>query len=283
MSDTPMRPIAWANFLAAAWGKRFPVDVTMIALEYSQRFADPIKAIQQAEIDSFEGALFPLTKTGKWAILYNPTITSPGRINFTLAHELGHYLCHRQLNPAGFECGEDRLLGLDRNAVRRTLEQEADSFASYLLMPIDDYREQVGRQDMTLDLLGHMADRYQVSRTAAALKWLDFTAECAALVVATNGFVLWCWRSKLAKRRGIYFARGAPLPSASWAANPGLAADTKGLVLPEGVWRDGGEARELSIFADRYEMTISLVMFGEEPANGGLKWSRQVSKPGVTC
>jgi hypothetical protein len=238
--------------------------VETIALEYSKRFPDSIKTIQKAEIDSFEGALCPLPKGGKWAILYNPSITSPGRVNFTLAHELGHYLCHRQLNPAGFECGEDRLLGLDRDAARRMIEQEADSFASYLLMPIDDYREQIGRDEMTLELLGHMADRYCVSRTAAAIKWLDFTPRCAALVVATNGFVLWCWRSKSAKRRRIYFERGMALPAASWAANPGIVANGAGLSLPRGVWTDQCEVQELAIFADRHEMTISIILFGEQ-------------------
>ncbi|MFB9047283.1 ImmA/IrrE family metallo-endopeptidase [Sphingobium indicum] len=264
MTKEPTRPIPWANLLGQAWGNRFPVDVRTIALEYSTRFPDPIKTIAQAEVATFEGALYPLPKSGKWAILYNPNITSAGRINFTLAHEFGHYLCHRNRNPAGFECGEDRVLGIDSDATIRQIEQEADTFASYLLMPIDDYREQVGRSEMSLDLLGHASDRYGVSSTAAAIKWLDFTSKCAALVVATNGFVLWCWRSKAAKRRRIYFERGMPLPAASWAANPHLVASPSGLALPKNVWSSRSDAREMAIFADSYEMTISLVVFGEE-------------------
>lgn len=208
----PTRPIPWANFLGQAWGKRFPVDVRTIALEYSKRFADSIKTIKAAEIDTFEGALCPLPKAGKWAILYNPGIASPGRINFTLAHELGHYLCHRTVNPAGFECGQQGILGFGDDEAMRQIEQEADTFASYLLMPIDDYREQVGRSAMSLELLNHAADRYGVSRTAAAIKWLDFTTECAAIVVATNGFVLWGWRSRSAKRRRIFYEKGMELP-----------------------------------------------------------------------
>ncbi len=89
-------------------------------------------------------------------------ITSAGRINFTLAHELGHYLVHRALNPNGFKCGQERVLGLDRDATRRKIEQEADAFASYLLMPMNDYRAQVGGDDMTLELLHQCANRYGV-------------------------------------------------------------------------------------------------------------------------
>ncbi|WOF41720.1 ImmA/IrrE family metallo-endopeptidase [Sphingopyxis indica] len=267
MTKDPARPGAWANLLSQAWGSRFPVDVKAIALEYSTRFPDPIKTIAKADVATFEGALCPLPKSGKWAILYNPGISSPGRINFTLAHEFGHYLCHRSLRPLGFECGEESIYGVGNDDDERRIEQEADTFASYLLMPIDDYRDQVGRGTMCLDLLAHAANRYAVSSTAAAIKWLDFTSEPAALVVATNGFILWCWRSKAAKRRGIYFERGTPLPAKSWAANPTRVAGANGIELPRNVWSPRSEAREMAIFADRYEMTISLVVFGEEVWN----------------
>ncbi|RJY06918.1 ImmA/IrrE family metallo-endopeptidase [Aurantiacibacter aquimixticola] len=136
----PTRPKAWANFLGRLWGARFPVDVRQIALEYSSRYPDRIKKIQ--EFADFEGALFPLPKSGQWAILYNPD-APPGRINFTIGHELGHYLVHRAAEPQGFQCGEKQVLGYDRDADRRRIEQEADEFASYLLMPMDDFRGQV--------------------------------------------------------------------------------------------------------------------------------------------
>ncbi|MBB4642952.1 ImmA/IrrE family metallo-endopeptidase [Rhizorhapis suberifaciens] len=260
--------------MSKLWGARFPVEVKTIALEYTQqRFADPIKKIAEASVDHFEGALAPLPKSGKWAILYNPNIASAGRINFTLAHELGHYFAHRHLNPGGFECGEKQVLGVDRDAERRRIEQEADAFASYLLMPMDDYRAQVGRDEMTLGLLRQCADRYDVSMTAAAIKWLDLTPKCAALVVATNGFVLWCWRSPLAKKRGIYFPSGMELPAGSLAAQPGLILSEveRGIMLDRSVWGGGSDVREMAIFADRYEMTISLLVFDGE-AYGYAPW-----------
>lgn len=270
MNSDPTRPAAWANFLASAWGPRFPVQVETIALEYTKRFPDPIKAIAKADGENFEGALYPLPKTKQWAILYNPNITSKGRINFTLAHELGHYLVHRANNPAGFECGAERLLGLDREEARRTIEQEADTFASYLLMPIDDFRTQVGTVPMSFDLLGHCVNRYEVSSTAAAIKWLEFTADCAVLVTAINGFVLWCWRSKAAKRQRIYFPPGMELPDASWAANPNLSlqAGSGGIEFESSVWGVPGSAREMAMFSDRHEMTISLLIFEKQQVLG---------------
>jgi Zn-dependent peptidase ImmA (M78 family) len=239
------------------WGPRFPVDVRLIALEYSKRFSDPVLKIEEAAVLRFEGALAPLNKKGGWAILYNPDIRSTGRINYTLGHEWGHYLCHRHHKPAGFECGESDVLGGSRQQ-----ELEADQFASYLLMPLDDYRNQVGNQRMTLDLLKHCADRYDVSLTATALKWLESTSLCAAVVVATNGFVLWCRRSAAATRARIFFPEGMELPAGSLAASGNRLAPTDGLDLAPGVWWNR-PVREVAIFADNYEMTISLLVFEE--------------------
>ena len=256
----PTTPCAWANTLVTMWGPRFPVDVKQIALEYSgTRFPDPIHKIAEADVSRFEGALYPLTKKGGWAILYNPKMRSPGRINFTLGHEFGHYLVHRQLNPLGFECGESNMLGTSPDEQRRKIEQQADQFASYLLMPLNDFREQIGRNRMSLDLLRHCADRYAVSHTAAALKWLESTSECAVVVAATNGFVSWAYPSKAARRARIYFPFGMELPRGSIAS--GDRSDCMEADLGPGIWSSHRSVREMTIRADSYEMTITLLVF----------------------
>ncbi len=257
MKTDPTTPCGWANTLVTMWGQRFPVDVRVIATEYSTRFSDPILKIAEAEMPGFEGALGPLKKRGGWGILYNPLIRSTGRINYTLGHEFGHYLCHRHQEPAGFQCGESDVLG-----ATVTQEREADQFASYLLMPLNDFRKQIGNQKMTLDLLRHCSDRYDVSFTASALKWLESTNLCAAVAVATNGYVLWCRRSAAAGRQRIYFPCGMELPPGSLAADGGrsLLSDGEGVNLAPGIWSNR-PTREVAIFADHYEMTISLLVF----------------------
>lgn len=259
--------------LSKVWGARFPVDVKCIALEYSKRFPDPIFKVAEADVSSFEGALWPLNKKGGWAILFNPSITSPGRINYTLAHELGHYFAHRATVPAGFQCGEGDVLGSAAKAALKQQEREADEFASYLLMPFDDFRQQVGQQRMSLDLLKGLADRYAVSLTAAALKWIEATEECAAVVVATNGFVSWCRPSTAARKARVYFSCGMEIPARSIAAIGESASRSEGINLPCGIW-NGMPVREIAIFADRYEMTISLLIFDHAaPVDG---WDDEV-------
>jgi hypothetical protein len=262
MTGDPTTPPAWANFLVRLWGRdRFPVDVKQIALEYSKtRFAeDPVRTVTAASIPTFEGALMPLFNKGGWAILYNPSISSPGRINYTLAHEWGHYLCHRHQVPGGFECGQSAVLG-QASGKNRDREREADQFASYLLMPLDDYRAQVGSQEMTLDLLRHCADRYGVSLTAAALKWIEYTSTCAVVVVGINGFVSWCRRSDSAMKSRLFFPSGMELPALSVAARGDRESPAEGQQLGPSVW-SRHPVREMAIFADHYEMTISLLVF----------------------
>jgi Zn-dependent peptidase ImmA (M78 family) len=64
-------------------------------------------------------------------------LTSPGRIRFTQAHELGHYILHR-LECDHFECTDKDMLSSAPGI--RNNEAESDLFASCLLMPLDDYR-----------------------------------------------------------------------------------------------------------------------------------------------
>src|SRR4051794_34695953 len=93
-------PIRWAIDLslllnAVLGSNRFPVDIPAVAKEYSlKRYPDdPISLVKGAELPGFDGALHraPTGKKG-WGIVYNNAIASKGRINFTLAHEFGHYL-----------------------------------------------------------------------------------------------------------------------------------------------------------------------------------------------
>lgn len=170
--------------------------------------------------------------------------------------------------PGGFECGVTDVLGGTHDQ-----EREADSFASYLLMPLDDFRAQVGKQSMSLDLLRHCADRYGVSLTAAALKWLESTSRCAAVVVAINGFVLWFRRSAAAERARLFFPPGMELPAGSLAARGDALVAPEGENLPAGVWANR-PVREVVIFADKYEMTISLLVF-EDLGAMPLDWTEE--------
>ncbi|MFX1761493.1 ImmA/IrrE family metallo-endopeptidase [Paraburkholderia sp. A1RI-2L] len=184
---------------------RFPVKVDELALEYSRQcFADsPIDKVVGEDMDDFEGMLAANKARSKWLIVYNSAVRSEGRKRFTVAHEFAHYLMHRHQQDR-FECGTDDIETGDNNG--RDIEAEADVFASTLLMPLDDFRRQVDGQPVSFDLLGHCADRYGVSLTAAALRWTEIAPKRVVLVASRDDHMLWAKSNDAAFKSGAYFA-----------------------------------------------------------------------------
>ncbi len=287
----PSTPQAWAIHLSQlvkifhdAHGlDPFPIKVEPLAREYSRQVFpnEPITLVDGLELSGgFDGMLMPNPHVpGEWGIVYNKAIRSPGRINFTLAHELGHYLLHRHISPSGIQCGSREML--DWRSELGAIEAQANTFASFLLMPLDDFRRQVAGETTSLDLMRHLADRYEVSITAAILKWLDMTTQRAMLVVSRSGFIDWARSSDSLMKSGVFYrARQqiTPLPEQSLAGGKGLAigtyAETK---HPRGVWPGNEDVHEMTIFSPTNEMTITLLLYPDDAPNK--RWARDLDEP----
>jgi hypothetical protein len=278
----PATPEAWANRLTQMLNlfqkvhrqPRFPVDVASIAMDVSRQFFpdEPITMVEGLPLSpGVEAALMPRRgDSGEWGIVYNDTIASRGRRNFGLAHELGHYFLHRQHLREGRECA-GRDMGEWRNGRQRTpheiMEAEANTFASYLLMPLDDFRDQMKGRTVDIDTMTAMSERYGVSLTAAILKWLSMTDRRAMIVVGRDGFIDWAWSSAPLIKTGIYYAarhETIEVPPASMAAQgaaPGTARN--GVTHAPGIWRGSEPVREMTVFSSSNEMTISLLLYPE--------------------
>lgn len=274
MPIPPKRPIAEANRLStllnmSIGSERFPVDVEQLAKDYGQQFGhdDAITNVIGHDLPGFEGALYRTERDGRseWALLYNSAITVPGRIRFTIAHELGHYILHRKVRDK-FQCSEEDMLQWESDD--RRIEAEADTFASYLLMPLDDFRRQLRDDVVDIDRLASCATRYGVSLTAAILKWLEFTAQRAIFVMSRDGYILWARSSESAYRSGAFFRTRdvpVPIPTASLAASDTAEGiERSGVELDARIWlpREPKEMclREMRITSDRYEQTMSLLI-----------------------
>ena len=264
-----------ANRISKLWklrpGPRFPVDVREIALTYSQTFScvDKIMDVKGGAFSRFDGALlFNADKPTKkeWGIVFNENATH-GRQRFTISHELGHFVLHRQMQKV-FECGQDEVC---TSAGEETdIEAEADKFASYLLMPADDVRAQIDPRDLsiTFDQLSTLADRYGVSLQAVMLKWLELTERRALVVVLMDDHMLWARSSQNAFKSGLWFRTRngppVPIPPASLAANAEVAREEVGKTIDARIWFPqepaGMSLREMKISADNHRQIMSLLV-----------------------
>lgn len=279
MIKMPNNPIKWANrisnmldYVSKAHGlKRYPIDIASIASEYSRQAYpnEPLSLIKGEKLSNqIEGMLLPNpNKNNEWGIIYNSSIKSKGRINFTLCHEFGHYLMHRNKSPSGFQCSSRDMMKWDSE--KALVEMEANTFASHLLMPLDDFRRHLHRREVTLELFGELSNRYSVSITATILKWLEITNQRAMIVVGKDGFIDWAWSNAKLMKSGIFFkARQTTteLPSQSLAARRDKNIDNSiGVTHPKGVWLGDEEVKEMAIITDEYDnMTISLLIYPQQ-------------------
>lgn len=235
---------------------RFPVDVEQLALEYSRmRFPQSyVASVEKIDVPGVEGSLTSNADGSRWRIGYSAAHGSPGRIRFAVAHEFGHFMLHRALQTS-FECTERDLY--ERDATARKLESEADTFASYLLMPLDDFRAQLKGRPMGPAFLEHCRQRYGVSRVAAALKWIEIASERAFVVAARDGVLLWARANDAASNSGLMLATGQSkieVPARSLLAEVARGLDGGSRESDARIWfpreRAGKMVEEMAIRVD---------------------------------
>lgn len=245
-------------------GDRFPVNIDQLAKGAAEllNWQDPITDITPINLANFDGMLATNDKKSKWMIGYNDSLTSQGRIRFTKAHELGHYMLHRD-QQSEFMCSKEDMLKWDSG---KNIEIEADKFASHLLMPLDDFRKQMNG-DISFDSLGHCADRYGVSMTATILKWLSYTEEKAVLVVSKDGYMDWASSSKAAKNAGAYFKTKnnvLEVPPQALASQDNITEERLGVKTATKIWFPHADSdaalNELKISSEQYDCTLSLLI-----------------------
>lgn len=111
-----------------------------------------------------------------------------------------------------------------------------------------------------------MAERYGVSLTAAALRWLEVTERRSLMVVSTEGYALWARSSEAAFRSGRFIrTSGAPheTPTGAGASRSDLAEACRvGIVHPSGIWFDE-EVEEFTVHATAFDQAITILHLGE--------------------
>lgn len=109
-----------------------------------------------------------VTIDNKSMITVNANISFSGRKRFVAAHELGHFEMHRKLSPIITDTEQDLLSWF----LGGKHEVEANEFASEFLMPSDKFYQECRNKVFSTSVIDHLSDRFQVSKTAAILKFV---------------------------------------------------------------------------------------------------------------
>lgn len=171
----------------------------------------------------------------EWGIFYNDK-ARPERQRFTLAHELGHFVLHRN-SHASFNCDKESIYtGAD---TLKLIEREADEFASNLLMPGDLLRQRITGKRIDFHLLGELAKEFGVSLEAMCIRLIKFTEQRAVLVHWDYGYLKYQWRSQSAIRTRVRLRSTddpqEPLPD-TLAADEAIVQEWDGIQMPAKNW-----------------------------------------------
>lgn len=215
----------------------------------------PLKG-KEAEIVSFGG---------RSIITLNSDIQFEGKKRFAAAHELGHYEMHRNLTPLIVDSESD-LLSWYKGGIQ---EIEANEFAAEFLMPSEVFYKECTGKKFSPKLIEELAQRFQVSKTAAILRFVKRGRHPICVVCCENNKMKW-WKASSDFRYFLQFERDKNPPTGSVAYEVFTSGKVyQGDESAQDIWRSDwfilrDEERdsrffEYCLYARSYGYTISII------------------------
>lgn len=166
------------NFLAQiGWSE--PKDMTMEEIAWACGLI-----VTKKEMDGCEGRI--ITNNDAGIITINSSITYQPKINYILAHEIGHSKLHRDIS---FFSDNQKTLA-DWYA-KGTHESEANQFAAEFLLPSALFTEKVKRRNLSLQLIEDTAAYFGASKTATFLRYRDLGEFPLMVIFIEKGLIKW--------------------------------------------------------------------------------------------
>lgn len=129
--------------------------------------------IKGEDMDFNVSGLFVM-KNNKSYIRYNNS-ESVQRQRFTIAHEIGHFILHKEDKPLFIDKMEQVLYrNFDSSTGEIKKEREANAFSASLLMPRFLLNQVISKTPLeTENVVGHLANEFNVSEQAMSFRLLN--------------------------------------------------------------------------------------------------------------
>lgn len=144
--------------------------------------------IRYCDASGFDGALVCSKENRVGTVLIKKSIRELGRMKFTIAHEIAHYVLPHH-GASGSVCRPKDVENWDRRLPEE--EQEANVFAGELLIPQSLVEAPQLREKPTFHAIRALSARFETSLTAAAYRAMQLTPFRAAIVWSTNASIRW--------------------------------------------------------------------------------------------
>lgn len=198
---------------AAAWGllrdlkiQNYPIDPRHIATKLGI-------VIWERELPvSCDGCLMRVGNT--WGILINACIRSKTRQNFTIAHEIGHYLLERDnIETRSLDERFNAVMTEQDREKEKVSEQRANQFAVELLMPTPIFSADLSLcSQMGLPAIASLASQYGTSLTSTSIRYTRLSKSVCAIVFSETGFIRYfAYSDGFRKNKNCYLMCGQPL------------------------------------------------------------------------
>jgi len=182
---------------------------------------------------------------GSGVIRVSDTITNPNRRRFSIAHEIGHWIMHKERGQ-GYLCTAKDL----SDYVNSPEEIEANWFAATLLMPKNLVNDAIKGKDPSFATIEKITRNFETSRIAAARRFVELTRERVILVYSKSGQIIWRTKSKAAQYDALV---SKTIPDESWTFkvnNGEIAPNGHQPCIPD-VWLKENPYRSISeLFED---------------------------------
>ena len=149
--------------------------------------------------EELHGCAARIVGHGDRAIISVDTAANRGRQRFSAGHELGHWM--RDRGKAAFAC-TDAMLATEWSTDNP--ETRANRYAADLLLPERFFKPDARAQPVTFSTVETLAERYQASWTATALRLVALGSSPSMIVCSRRG------------QRWKWFKRSPDLPRALW-------------------------------------------------------------------
>lgn len=199
-----------------------------------------------------------MVRVGKRGMVTISLGLMPAERRFAIAHELGHFELHKSESYLGLCTGDQLITDYETGGT----EAEANTFAAEFLMPRQLFQPRTQAREVSWDVPERLANEFEVTLTAAAVRFVELSDERVAVVYSVDEKVKWTRRNRTF---GSLVEKGAKLDSYSLAidAFKGKKLPARPETVETTAWEPGAGAdealKEHSIHMPKFGAVMSLL------------------------